>query len=219
MIGLFEYFQLWDIIQDFMRSPNEDSHSWRFESSGVFTTKSAYRAFFHGSINFEPWRQIWKTWAPPKCKVFLWLAVRDRCWTADHLVKQNLPHPNQCPLCDQADETIQHLLTSCVFAREFWFRVLSPLGLQHGVPSLNEQNFAEWWRKASKRTPKDKRKGFNSLVVMCAWLIWKHRNACVFEGASPNMNDLLRAFSDEHHLWCLAGARKLDALGPALATG
>ena len=40
-----------------------------------------------------------------------------------------------------------------------------------------------------------------------------------FEGASPNMNNLLRAFSDEHHLWCLAGARKLDALGPALATG
>ena len=135
------------------------------------------------------------------------------------LAKRNLPHPNQCPLCDQADETIQHLLTSCVFAREFWFWVLSPLGLQHGVPSLNEQIFGEWWRKASKCTPKDKRKGFNSLVVMCAWLIWKHRNVCVFEGASPNMNNLLHAFSDEHHLWCLAGARKLDALGPALATG
>jgi len=89
MIGLFEYFQLWDIIQDFMLSPNEDSHSWRFETSGVFTTKSAYRAFFHGSINFEPWRRIWKTWAPPKCKVFLWLAVRDRCWTADRLAKRN----------------------------------------------------------------------------------------------------------------------------------
>ena len=150
-----------------MRSPNEDSHSWRFESSGVFTTKSAYRAFFHGSINFEPWRQIWKTWAPPEYKVFLWLAVRDRCWTADHLVKRNLPHPNQCPLCDQADKTIQHLLTSCIFACKFLFLVLSPLGLQHGVPSLNQQNFVEWWRKASKRTPKDKRKGFNSLVVMC----------------------------------------------------
>ena len=94
-----------------------------------------------------------------------------------------------------------------------------PLGLQHGVPSLNEQNFEEWWRRASKRTPKDKRKGFNSLVVMCTWLIWKHRNACVFEGASPNMNDSLHAFDDEHHLWYLAGAQKLDALGPALATG
>jgi hypothetical protein len=26
------------------------------------------------------------------------------------------------------------------------------------------------------------------------------------------MNNLLRAFSDEHHLWCLVGARKLDVL-------
>ena len=56
---------------------------------------------------------------------------------------------------------------------------------------------------------------FKSGVV----LISKHRNVCVFEGANPNMNNLLHAFSDEHHLWCFAGARKLDALGLALATG
>lgn len=36
-----------------------------------------------------------------------------------------------------------------------------------------------------------------------------------FGGASPNVNDLLCAFDDEHHLWCLVGAWKLDALGPA----
>uniref|UniRef100_A0A0A8ZW49 Uncharacterized protein n=1 Tax=Arundo donax TaxID=35708 RepID=A0A0A8ZW49_ARUDO len=27
------------------------------------------------------------------------------------------------------------------------------------------------------------------------------------------MNDLLRAFKEEHHLWCFAGARGLHALG------
>jgi hypothetical protein len=140
----------------FILSPNEDSHSWSFETSGVFITKSVYRAFFHGSINFEPWRWIWKTWAPLKCEVFLWLAVWDSFWTTNHLAKQNLPHPSQCLLCDQAEETIQHLLT-CVFAHECWFWVLPPLGLQHGVPSLRERNFAEWWRRASKRTAHPKR--------------------------------------------------------------
>lgn len=51
------------------------------------------------------------------------------CWTADRLAKRNLPHLARCPLCDQADEDIQHLLTTFVFAREFWFKVFQPLGL------------------------------------------------------------------------------------------
>jgi hypothetical protein len=34
--------------------------------------------------------------------------------------------------------------------------------------------------------------------------------------ASPKMDDLLHAIDDEHHWWSVAGARKLDALGPAL---
>ena len=52
MIGLFEYFQLLDIIQDFLLTTTEDLHNWRFESSGFFSSRSAYRAFFNGSITF-----------------------------------------------------------------------------------------------------------------------------------------------------------------------
>jgi hypothetical protein len=35
-----------------------------------------------------------------------------------------------CPLCDQHDETINHLLVGCSFARHFWFELLRPFGLQ-----------------------------------------------------------------------------------------
>ena len=161
-----------------------------------------------GRSLFESWRRIWKSWAPAKCKVFLWLAVQNRCWTADRLAKRNLRQPSLCPLCDQVEETIQHLLTSCVFAREFWFRILSPVGFQRCVPDNRDQDFAGWWRKAAKQVPKEKKKCFNTLIILGAWLLWKHRNACVFEGASPSMNDLLRSFDDEHHLWRLAGGTK-----------
>jgi len=39
--------------------------------------------------------------------------------------------------------------------------------------------------------------------------IWKHRNACVFEGASPNVNALVQEIRDEANLWCMAGAKGL----------
>jgi hypothetical protein len=54
----------------------------------------------------------------------MWLVVHNRCWTADRLARQNLPHPEQCPFCNQEDETIHHLLTGCVFARQFWHVIL-----------------------------------------------------------------------------------------------
>ena len=72
--------------------------------------KTAYKGFFVGSISFEPCERIWKTWAPPKCRFFVWLVAHNRCWTADRLARRGLPHPEHCPLCDQAAETIDHLL-------------------------------------------------------------------------------------------------------------
>ncbi|GJN14131.1 hypothetical protein PR202_gb00915 [Eleusine coracana subsp. coracana] len=48
---------------------------------------------------------------------------------------------------------------------------------------------------------------------MGAWLFWKQRNACVFEANMPSMVKILRTFDEEHHLWCLAGARDLRRLG------
>jgi hypothetical protein len=141
-----------------------------------------------------------ETWSPAKCKVFLWLAIRNRCWTADRLAERNLPHPDKCTLCDQEEETAQHILVGCVFAREFWFKVLSPLGVTANVPSQNDQTLVEWWRKSCRRTPKEKRKGFNSIVILGTWILWKHRNSCVFQGAQPSMLNILQELRDEHHL-------------------
>ncbi|KAG2611816.1 hypothetical protein PVAP13_4KG212210 [Panicum virgatum] len=200
LIGLYKLFQLTDILSDFVLTQEDDTHIWRLDASGQYTAKSAYLAFFNGATTFEPWHRIWKTWAPAKCKIFLWLAGRNRCWTADRLARRNLPHPERCLFCDQEAEDIQHILTTCVFTRDFWFRVLSSFGWKLCVPSRHEFSFSDWWRKSAKKIQKDKRKGFNILVVLGAWIIWKHRNACVFEGARPSLDNLFQAFKDEHHL-------------------
>ncbi|GJN26425.1 hypothetical protein PR202_gb14353 [Eleusine coracana subsp. coracana] len=64
-----------------------------------------------------------------------------------------------------------------------------------------------------KKVKKEHKRGVNSLIILGAWVIWKHRNACVFYGAAPSVIMLMREFKDEHSLWCTAGARKLLALG------
>ena len=190
----------------------EDRHIWTPSPSGEFSTKSAYRRFFVGSVDFEPWKDIWKTWAPPHCRYFIWLVALNRCWTADRLARCGLDHPEHCPLCDQEDENVQHLLTSCVFSRQVWYSILSLVGLQQYTPGPDALSFIEWWHHAMQQIEKQHRKGFNSLVVLVAWWIWKHRNACVFEGASPNVNALVQEIRDEANLWCMAEAKGLRSL-------
>lgn len=57
-----------------------------------------------------------------------WLSINNRCWTADHLAREGLPHPAACPLCDQMDESIQLMLITCVFAHQVWCIILQRLG-------------------------------------------------------------------------------------------
>jgi len=113
--ALWEYLDLWDILTEVeLQEGNSDKHIWRLSSSGVYTAKSAYDALFEGAISFAPYERIWKSWAPPKCRFFMWLAAHNRCWTADRLARRGLTHPDRCLLCDQEEENIQHLLIGCV---------------------------------------------------------------------------------------------------------
>lgn len=50
------------------------------------------------------------------------------------LARRELPHSERCPLYDQEEESIEHLLASCIFARQFWFQLLETGG---GLEVLN----------------------------------------------------------------------------------
>jgi hypothetical protein len=149
----------------------QDQHISKFSTSGEYTASSAYKALFQGSVGFEPTKRVWKTWAPGKCKFFIWLVEHDRCWTADRLAKRGLSHPERCPLCDQKPENINHLLVACVFTKQFWFEFLKDGGLQEFCPLKDDLSFESWWRSSSSRMPDQMEKCFNSLVILGAWVV------------------------------------------------
>ena len=119
------------------------------------------------------------------------------------------PHPPACPLCDQVEENIQHILISCVFARQIWTLIFQKLDLLTFAPQRSNTRFSGWWCGTIKGVPRDSRKGLNSLIILVAWELWKHRNACVFEGARPVVEVMLQSVANESNLWCLAGASAL----------
>ncbi|GJM97679.1 hypothetical protein PR202_ga14621 [Eleusine coracana subsp. coracana] len=174
-----QFLQLCDVSLKYisrLQAGMQDSHIWRLSPSEQYTASSAYEALFQGSTSFEPFERIWRTWAPGKCKFFLWLAAHNRCWTADRLARRNMPHPSHCLLCDQEEETINHLLVGCVFARQFWLLFLQRIRLGSLAPQPLASSFQNWWQEAIAAVHTARCKGLNSLIILGAWALWHHRN-------------------------------------------
>jgi len=109
----------------------------------------------------------------------LWSWLRDthnKCWTADRLVRHGIQYHCKCFLCDQEEETINHLLVSCVLSRQFWFELLHKFELQILAPQLVEPSFEVWWCRSNEIVADQDRQGLDSLTILGAWSLWNHWN-------------------------------------------
>ena len=110
-----------------------------------------------------------------------------------------------CPLCDQLPETADHIALGCVFARQTWHGVLSRCGLEAATPNQNDK-LIDWWPAERHRLHGLARKGFDSLVLLTVWILWKERNARVFEHRHASVAAVCQQINEEVGLWKLSGA-------------
>ena len=97
---------------------------WQLSCSGIFDVCSFYNYLLKApSVSF-PWQSIWCIKVPKRVSFFLWTAARGGILTIDNLVKKNLPLVNWCCLCRYDEETVDHFLLYCKFARALWSEVL-----------------------------------------------------------------------------------------------
>lgn len=91
--------------------------------------------------------------------------------------------------------------------------MLSLVGLQHLTLGMDVSVLQEWWSIAENQVPKVQKKGFNSLVILVAWYLWKHRNSCIFYGASPNCSIIQQNIREDAILWGMSGVELLEECG------
>uniref|UniRef100_N1R1C2 DUF3444 domain-containing protein n=1 Tax=Aegilops tauschii TaxID=37682 RepID=N1R1C2_AEGTA len=63
--------------------------------------------------------------------------------------------------------------------------------------------------------PKPLRKGLASATLLTGWMIWKQRNACVFEGDQPSVHQPTEHIKAEAALWARTGASSLRLVIPS----
>jgi hypothetical protein len=181
VLAIVQSVQLWQEIQTTPPlSAEQDAFRWTLAPSGKYSARSAYHAYFQGSVREDYAPLLWANWAPLKEKFFMWLVLRNRCWTGDRLSRRRLPGPARCLLYDQRLETIDHLMVQCPTSRSICRCILNDAGLVQFMPH-SESRLNEWWRGLSACQPKEKRKELVFWSIACRRRLWLERNDRAFE--------------------------------------
>ncbi|PNT68490.1 hypothetical protein BRADI_3g41202v3, partial [Brachypodium distachyon] len=70
---------------------------------------------------------------------------------------------------------------------------------------------AGWWTDLEVANRRE-RKNLNTAIALVCWSIWKHRNAVVFDGATPSALQILRDIGRESSAWVHAGLLKAGSV-------
>jgi hypothetical protein len=205
-----ECMRLWEEIENFQRDDTApDRFTWRGAMAGKYNAKDTYVMLCQGGVRCEMEKLIWKSFAPLKCKIFIWLAIRNRLWTSDRRVRHGLQVDSEaCFTCLQEEDTVDHILSKCPYARLVWFRCMRRLGVQIEEPQ-GDTDLKRWWVEARKRVKRRDRRSFDTLVILVSWMLWKQRNARAFGNVRLQKSEveLTSAILEELRLWAFARVR------------
>ena len=113
-----------------------------------------------------------------------------------------------CALCNRSLETPLHLLVDCPWSRKVWSALAASMHIDALKPDSwgDLSTINEWLLLCRTRSPTEKRKGVQSLILLASWEIWLERNRRVFQRKELSVDLLVRRIRDEAVLWNVAGA-------------
>lgn len=209
---LMEFMVLWQRVGNIqIHVGTPDVTKWAWEPGGAYTARSAYAALFMGRQLPPTADFTWKFRAPLQCRFFVWLAMKNRCWISDRLARRGLQHQDTCPLCNQEDETMSHIMLQCVFSRAFWLQLCTALDKPDWTPTRTS-TLPVWILGKCIQGMHDK--DLRALLTLGFWELWKHRNDIVFDGESPSLQRLLGRILVEGRAWRTAGLLRTPGLDP-----
>lgn len=83
--------------------------------------------------------------------------------------------------------------------------------MQRFGPS-HDSRLADWWQQTRADVPGSLRRGFDSLVLLVSWVIWKERNRRTFDNVAKLPTQVFSLICEEADSWIAAGYQSLATL-------
>nr|TKW25275.1 hypothetical protein SEVIR_3G108000v2 [Setaria viridis] len=109
------------------------------------------------------------------------------------------------------NETGDHILVNCSYAKQIWWGALSWLGRSCTFPD-HPSSLQDWWSHVRRLQPREMRRGIDTLFMLIIWHLWKERNAHLFHNSPSMVHQLLMSIREKAELWIQAGVHRLECL-------
>ncbi|KAL8557302.1 hypothetical protein ACS0TY_004655 [Phlomoides rotata] len=196
-----------------------DHLAWKFQRDGIYSVKSAYRAWVTGGFpdqvvvtgasgsgvltdaagNGEVpgcwWSWVWRLKIAPEIQVFLWRCFKNVLPVCSNLIGRYVDVDPLCKRCGTEVETMEHALRDCVWVQGFWST--SPLQADLQLPSDETKTLSAWIIDLSENLSS----GNQQFFVVLLWCLWFARNKFYFEDKmldAPFVHAMGLSFLDEY---------------------
>ncbi|XP_026396445.1 uncharacterized protein LOC113291087 [Papaver somniferum] len=182
--------QTMDMITKMRISPSvEDKLMWKLTRHGGFTLKTSYKKIYeHNLVDVQvsteiqgtsvKWKELWEAHTWPRVKHFFWKCLSDILTTRESLARNCRYINQQCPMCNQFDESSLHILFLCPYARAVWMEISGGSAfLQRSHNSVIEI-FQSWLLQDKQNGTED---NLINLAMVVAWSIWNDKCETVFQ--------------------------------------
>jgi len=102
---------------------SQDKIVWLAQEDGLFSVRSSYEALKSSSPleSYLVMESLWDIKVLPNALFLVWRILRGKLPTSMNLSRRGVILSSLlCPLCNQAEETIQHLFVECEIAFQVW---------------------------------------------------------------------------------------------------
>ncbi|XP_019239422.1 PREDICTED: uncharacterized protein LOC109219416, partial [Nicotiana attenuata] len=106
------------------------------------------------------------------------MAAHGKLYTRDRLQSWGMQVDQECVLCKQANESIQHLFFECTYAKALWSTVLAWQGIKRPVNGWNEE--LRWAEMQTKRKTAAAEL-YKMAIAATVYHVWQERNARTFQ--------------------------------------
>ncbi|XP_058216740.1 uncharacterized protein LOC131327608 [Rhododendron vialii] len=154
-----------------------DSVVWIPHLAG-FTVSSAWEAI-RLKFPIQPWSSIvWYSKNVPHWAFILWLVVLHRLSTKDRLLSWGMNVEDGCVLCNNGQESHEHLFFHCVFSQSVWGAIWQRCSMAQIRSSLSDM--ITWYIQNAKGSS-FKCWLLKSVLAACVYNLWIERNLRIFQ--------------------------------------
>lgn len=142
-----------------------------------FMIRKAYKCL-RGSHDKVVWKSITcDNNGTPKAMFIAWMALWGKLRTRDIVSKWGVTTDTMCVLCDQADETIEHIFFDYPYSKNIWHTILQWIRTDHLPMKWAEE--VKWVAQKS-RSKSAFAKTIKLVFVTSIYHVWLERNERVF---------------------------------------